>query len=372
MMEVDDNQNNHLSRELSDVKFKSEATKSYHEASKSKENQKIFKCEHCDLLSCTARGITMHIRRGHPELLEILLKFYCKKCPQRFYLASELKAHLKRKHPRKPRFKKLDSQKVSLGVKCKNCDIVVNNTFRRRVHEHAAAKENEIFQCGHCDFKSCTYKGLTYHTRKYHLETFRFKCSDCGKLFETEDSLSDHKYKRKTACKAFKNAYQKMKFSTNINSETDINSDPTEKLTLKDWCCPKCDASFTTKYFRDKHIDESENIVDCLFCSFKSCTLKALQAHQRTYHYDKFKFECKKCNKRFLNEKTLSNHLHIMNACRRHIVTQVQDNLQYWQKRSTEELLDKTEFEKVYYVLPRPKKGKWIVPLQRIENIPDI
>ena len=279
-MEVDDVQS--LSCELCDVKFRSEKAKSYHEASKSKSNQKIARCKHCDFLSCTARGISMHIRSDHPDLLD----YYCKQCPLRFYLKKELKAHLKRKHSKVPKFEKFDFRKD----KCSKCDIVYKDSKRRRVHENAAAKVFEILQCDHCDFKSCTQKGLEYHARKYHLETFRFGCSNCGKLFEKEESLSYHKANRSKECLAYMKVIKPIKpikpsiLKIKAFPKVKISIDQYEKFNLS---CDHCDARFRDGAILAKHkrnTPKNGNFWFCSYCPRKFCTKRGWKYHLNMYH----------------------------------------------------------------------------------------
>ena len=93
-------------------------------------------------------------------------------------------------------------------------------------------------------------------------------------------------------------------------------------------------------------------------CDFKSCTKVGLQKHFRKFHYESLKYKCHNCSERYNSEKSLQYHWNKRRACKPKITGEI-----------PLESEKKTEFEKVYYVLPRPKKGKWIVPLQRIENI---
>jgi hypothetical protein len=109
----------------------------------------------------------------------------------------------------------------------------------------------------------------------------------------------------------------------------------------------------TNSSFQDKrNTKKNQKKIKCSLCEFTGKYASQLKQHVESTHENVKRFYCDICNGGFYHLHQLRGH--------------------YKAKHGQDLSEDSTKYtrgsvkEKIYYTLPRPKRGKWIVILQRL------
>ncbi|ODM96138.1 putative zinc finger protein [Orchesella cincta] len=156
-------------------------------------------CEHCKKIFKTARSLYTHIRRYHKDVKKSVAFWNCLKCEEAFSAQTDLKEHVKTKHP--------DSY-----FTCPDCDVFKYTEANMKFHWYKCAKrdkskevkekgkkEDEIpsiekiqVPCEICEIK-VQLSSLTRHYKDIHgiIEEL-FKCLKCPKTFKRREFWVAH------------------------------------------------------------------------------------------------------------------------------------------------------------------------------------
>ena len=321
-----------------DATFITFESKRYHEDKERKGTFYHCTSGHCSFKSCTKMQLILHSRKCHKDTFN----FECYICKDKFPSKYDLKRHLNRKHDRdKESYSGITEEgKGKQAFKCCRCDATFTRKWYKRDHETKFCQD--LYRCHICSEKFCTPLSRGKHIRRNHPDQIKFKCPSCKKKFFSADSLSNHmlmyhhndierkthEEKSGTFEKTFNCEYCIEKFCTKSSLRRHSGERHADQLKFSNdsFKCSRCDCTFTLKFSKGRHEAMfSGQLHSCKLCLFKSCNERGVKVHMRQEHINP------------------GNNL------------------------IEEQKIHKTQ--KTYYVLPRPKKGKWIVPLQKIENI---
>ena len=114
------------------------------------QNKEIFKCRDCDFETISKRGLNVHIKRKHTNLMDESYPKECDFCDAKLKTAKEMKMHLKIAHTNK-----------EAKFKCEDCDFYGGNELSVEVH-HGKCHSVD-FECGLCEYKAKVLK-IYIHT----------------------------------------------------------------------------------------------------------------------------------------------------------------------------------------------------------------
>ena len=170
-------------------------------------------------------------------------------------------------------------------VTCEICGLVTNkhnmNIHRKRMHHLNKIPTNKLSKkCDKCDteFRSC--EDMDNHLRESHNCDKQFGCKDCDKTWVSHLSLELH----------YVEVHQKIMYSCDICGYT-VN----EVATVK-------------RHQRSVHQGNSGNV--CHVCGRSFHRPNLLVQHLAVEHdIGEAKFKCDLCNKGFMNNASLKNHV---------------------------------------------------------------
>lgn len=122
--------------------------------------KELFKCDQCKFTTESERGLKVHNKRKHAEIMEVFPQT-CDFCDLQFQNKSEVKEHLKVHTYR------------TVDMKCEDCDFMANDDLSLEVH--SSRKHSGNFECALCGFISKDEDHLNIHL--HTCETFT--CSLC-------------------------------------------------------------------------------------------------------------------------------------------------------------------------------------------------
>ena len=140
----------------------------------------------------------------------------------------------------------------------------------------------------------------------------------------------------------------------------------------KRYQCEKCDKRFTDKTNLDKHImsfhEEINVTVNCEKCN-KSLCKNSLSRHQEWHQMKEegLKFHCKECKTSYAVKSGFVRHLKDVHAGKKIEPVIVLSEPESLTQNKISELKDVNDKSLKSNVLPKPKKGKWIVKLERLK-----
>ena len=173
----------------------------HHTLRRKEKKEKSYKCSQCKRKTTSMNELKQHYAKKHQQVLcsicnktfdsDILLarhnythydkRFFCKKCKEGFYFASELKKH-KVSHAKTP----------SIQCMVAGC----GKWFKRvaEVNVHMEIHKNKTWNCKQCkSFSTTCEKYLKDHIRTDHNPNgLPYGCSTCGKGFKYRMQLKRH------------------------------------------------------------------------------------------------------------------------------------------------------------------------------------
>ena len=196
---------------------------------------------------------------------------------------------------------------------CLICDAqVIHLTKHMKVHNKDYSE-----QCYICDKKFSLKKYLQVHMKTHDPKKINdglnflledkannvsknidklHPCFDCGKTFSTKFNLNKHmKQKHHDEAKKSK-------------SETNINSDNTNKVLINCEHCPKKFVSFETLMEHLENTKKNDTVLKCDICDKVFSKSYNLKVHMDSVHKDR-SFPCDKCEKTYTRKIKLTEHV---------------------------------------------------------------
>ena len=370
-------------------------------------------CEYCDFSTSSEKRMENHFKR---RLMSKHGPVKCDICGYTSCTKVGLNIHVSRKHQGKPSTKmRSKSGSRTEGFNCDHCDFKAFTEKRLDNHlQRRSECDYDPISCQVCGYKSCTKKGLEMHFQRRHgylqdssndvkkeerapkvpkplsisnsksKVRHKYFCQYCDFGSQTEDRLTNHysfRMKNHTSgtlftcdicqyriCTKHGLKMHKIKRHGTPKSEIDVKPVPLvlkfSKKSLsehKKHACHKCDYKTTNRTDLAFHVKASLKIETprkCEKCSETRCTYHGLLMHYRKDH-GAHGVQISK------NSKSKIDQWFHCNQC--DFSTKYQANLDRHQRNLHPEEKENKKLEKVYYVLPRPQKGVWIVPLEKID-----
>ena len=183
-------------------------------------HNKENKCDQCDKFFFSPQKLKLHIKNIHDNIRD----YKCDLCDYATYLKDILSRHIRLKHGKR-------------DYKCNKCAWVRSSSSEKKLIRHMKRVHDKIkeYKCDHCPYECFTEFMLSKHIRKYHEEMMSpqsdkvkiFKCGQCYYTTYEECNVADH----------------------------------IKAIHLKaDYKCKECDFSSHSKYFVDKHMNESHKL----------------------------------------------------------------------------------------------------------------
>ena len=350
-----------------------------------------FACYKCEENHSSLSELLLHHESNHPNIRQLGQCAYC----AFISITGTVKNHMKKAH-------------VSGQVfKCVECDM--NFASAETLEKHwKSSEKSSTFKCKYCDAKSCTTDALSSHVKSEHQARLH-SCEFCPKKFKTQMALQQHAKRcfpnqeslekipeelpDRTTCGKDKEQQEDIVFGRILknvkksppvkgtleylwqNQKSKIEAVKNEVLILdeeQELKCKNCDFTFSLRASLNRHekkfAGNGSKIHNCKFCTFKSCTKKGLEIHVEQKHESILPHKCSNCLKKFSSIRTLLAHL--KKYCKSgKTIREIQDE-ESKENHEVEETVDEVEIEEpkrpYYYLLPRPKRGKWIVKLDQI------
>ena len=224
--------------------------------------------------------------------------------------------------------------------KCPNCDLITTTVTGLSCHRRNST--GEVIYCDICNFKSCTKSLLSDHKKNVHGIGIKneFSCDHCDYATNMEKLLLAH---------------------NNYRKSSDISLVPCDICFIN-----LCSSDALHRHHKMKHSKKKKPKYEkkmrfsektkkfCKICKKEYKTPQLYQKHYRLLHGDGRKTHyCFWCS---YSSRISTNVLKHASAIHNKI----------WSIRNTP--TKPATLEKTYFVLPRPKKGTWIVQLNRIDG----
>ena len=144
-----------------------------------KKKKDKFKCDKCDYVTGSTKGLKMHVRRKHTVIIKDNDKYpqVCDICEDELTSQNEMKKHMKQ------------HSYIIAKFKCEDCDFVGENGESMNVH--IGRTHSELYECGLCDMEFDSSEKIEIHL--FTCETFH--CEDCGRKEKTFTNIKEHNVK---------------------------------------------------------------------------------------------------------------------------------------------------------------------------------
>ena len=227
---------------------------------------------------------------------------------------------------------------------CDKCDYVASNPSTLLNHIKAVHEKVKRFYCDLCDY-ACYYSpDLTKH-KKFHESNPSFKARNY--VGRTKNSLNSETNQEQVCnlCSFTGKCPANLQHHVKAVHEK-----------VKRHYCESCDYAcyFAHTMRTHKKIHDKNSIGEkkCDICDKEFDSSLRLKRHIESVHEKVKRFYCDVCNFGFYLLQTLRKHY------KRKHGEDLSKDLTKYRKGSVK--------EKIYYTLPRPKRGKWIVILERL------
>lgn len=219
-------------------------------------------------------------------------------------------------HPSKS---KLDSHLIQIHLYCGLCKALFKS--KNEILAHLQDKHsNKVRICSFCSFSSINKSRFFYHGVIKHKY-----CFQCQVEFNSVQNTDYHMKKShpKQTYLHLKECHQCHTFLGNVGA---LNFHREKCGQSSKFQCNICSRTFAFKSKYEKHVKLSNGkLSSCHLCAFQTCSNYGIQVHQGRVH----------------------------------------GQAEEWSKAL---VTQKHEKQKIFHVLPRPKKGKWIVKLMKIDE----
>ncbi|CAG9783270.1 unnamed protein product [Diatraea saccharalis] len=228
---------------------------------------RMFHCKKCQYSSKRIKDLTTHLVVHTGER-----PFVCKICSLGCSQQSSLQDHMERKH-----------QIYNVITTCQYCGKLLKG--RSKIYKHMLTHKLDYVQCDLCKKVLKTKKTLIEHLRR-HSGIKSYTCDQCAKTFCALSELCNH---RRVIHEKGKHIYP------------------------CDICGYKAYSTSVLKRHKARH---TESNVPCLECGMFLGNEQKLAEHKKRHISAERKYPCPHCEKRYMNRKSLSQHVRDIHKCR--------------------------------------------------------
>ena len=254
-------------------------------------------CSECDLKFLAESALQYHIRENHSDSnhkakARTIVTFQCKLCYRKLKTNSNYKTHIK-VHKEDLEALNRDISDDELKHSCHTCDLKFYSRHVLTYHSllnHCARKvTNKRYQCTLCYENFTQHENVIRHCKNFHPEDLHllsskieyeqdFQCEQCSKKFRSSNILRLH--------------VSKNHGGSTSNKQVRKNKKPIMKRKAY---CNLCYVNFKYNSKFKKHVEKvHKNDQEFL---------------ERDLTDEDLKFPCVKCDKKFVKEAILRNHL---------------------------------------------------------------
>ena len=188
--------------------------------------------------------------------------------------------------------------------RCPVCGKLVQTDGSLTRHLH---KAHGIFKwsCDQCDEKFITKRDLRKHVNRNHSDNSSNQCSVCGKVFGADIWLIRHLHKEHGVSKYPCNLCDE-KFTRKFDLIKHVNRNHDERP----YKCTRCDKRFESEENRKLHEDNHDRKkFECSECGNKLATAQGLRTHMKLHTMTEKPFKCDHCGSSFLTEDMCKQHV---------------------------------------------------------------
>ncbi|KAM3917015.1 transcription factor E4F1 isoform 3-T3 [Leptodactylus fuscus] len=192
------------------------------------------------------------------------------------------------------------------SFKCSQCGAVCKSSNSLKVHLKGHEAGCKLFSCDQCGREF-----LKAHMLKKHLESHgnirKYKCGECGKMYKTVAHVKGHMR---------------------------VHSDD------RPYPCPKCGKRYKTKNAQQVHLRThlEEKPYVCQYCPHSFREKGSLVRHIR-HHTGEKPFKCPRCGRGFAEHGTLNRHMKTKGGC---VILQSTDQMDPTENSNSSEAMSST------------------------------
>ena len=259
-----------------------------------------YKCSYCGKLFFYQKNFNRHILIEH----EGQKCTYCKEKFQKFFSSEkELKYHISRHH------------------QCHLCEKIL--VSRKSVAEHIKSVHDKIKdkQCTLCGKSYFSSSKLNHHITHVHIAIRSHECKTCGKKFVQPSELKRH---IRVVHEGIKNHHCTHKGCGKSFTEKTYFNQHVKCHAVKETLCQMCGSAFRNEEKLNKHvriIHEGKKDYKCDECGELFAYESTMKNHKNKIHYRKF--VCHSCDKPFVENSGLQQHLQNVHEGRRDHICEV-------------------------------------------------
>ena len=275
--------------------------------------KKSLSCTHCDKKFSTNGALNAHIKR-HTQSAS---SFVCTYCKLGFRSNLGLKYHLNHKH-----LEKLPQSERWTHL-CDHCNKVFPTKSSVLRHKEMQGR----FSCQICNLNFRTEKAYKQH-QQIHLGLRNHCCPICKKGFMKSHHLAEHMKRHSEGKNPCRLCGKKYVFLTDLRKHMKLSH-----FSPKLETCTQCNKKFLGERMLRQHVllhhqAPVEKQYICYDCNLQFSGRKGLTSHMNNKHREKlsvkerWKFQCKTCNRMFRSAKALEVHGKVHSSLRPHECSQ--------------------------------------------------
>jgi len=251
-------------------------------------SDKIFRCDkfNCSHFAESQDELEQHKKEAHSKVEKHQKTVVCLFCKKTIWNKASYVQHIRTWH-----------SEEALRCKYKQCFTFFKSEIDLQNHYEEKHVGKYVYVCALCDYNCFSKISIQMHLQRQHLPKDK-KCPHCSELFGSSSLLRLHikfNHKRREKCPHCR------EIGTNLSRHV---------VTAN---CPACSQPFPCKKLLSDHKLGCKKVHKCLECGKSFEIASALKNHYNAKHKKsgekKWKgYECKFCSTFFLDQKSLKQH----------------------------------------------------------------